>query len=57
MNYFYDGLWIEACFQMFRREHGIGNGLQNRQKFMRLFPLAMKAMQQSFANGKILVAN
>jgi hypothetical protein len=50
-------LFIEAMFQLFRREHGIGNGLANRQKFLRIFPQALQRINEASANGRIKVVS
>lgn len=54
---YWELLFIEAMFQLFRREHGIGNGVANRQKFLRIFPQALQKINQAASNGKIVIAN
>lgn len=54
---YWELLFIEAMFQLFRREHGIGNGVQNREKFLRIFPQALQRINQAATNGKIVVAS
>jgi len=41
MEQFFEAVWIEAAFQTFRKQHGIGNGKANREKFLRMMPKAM----------------
>lgn len=53
---YWELLFIEAMFQLFRREHGIGNGVVNREKFLRIFPQAMQKIIQAGQNGKIVLA-
>ena len=40
MSMLWEALFWEASFQIFRRQHGIGNGVVNRAKFRRIFPRA-----------------
>ena len=54
---YWELLFIEAMFQLFRREHGIGNGVENRKKFLRIFPQALQKINQATSNGKIVVTS
>ena len=53
---YWELLFIEAMFQLFRQEHGIGNGVANRQKFLRIFPQALQKINQAAENGRIVLA-
>ena len=33
--------WLEGAWQFFRRQHGIGDGIVNRKKFIRILPKAL----------------
>lgn len=39
---FLEGDWLEGAWQHFRGEHGIGDGIVNRKKFIRILPAAME---------------
>ena len=54
---YFELLFIEAMFQLFRREHGIGNGLVNREKFIKILAQALQKINQAATNGKIVVAS
>ena len=34
--------WLEGAWQWFRAQHGIGDGVANRRKFIRILPRAME---------------
>ena len=33
--------WLEGAWQFFRGQHGIGDGIANRKKFIRILPKAL----------------
>jgi hypothetical protein len=54
---FEECLILEALFQGFRRQHGIGDGRQHREKFLRIVKIEADLAAQEEERRKIKVVS